>query len=149
MDYRGQSALEYLMTYGWALIVIAIVIGVLIFVTGSSTGGVTCQSQSTGLVLKEWAVTSSSVGITLQNATGGKIAQTAEITATGTGSFSGVTFGTITADNNVPKNQTFTVQSSAGTVTTGNMSDAKITVVYETEGGLDASATIVCNGTIS
>lgn len=30
MNSRGQSALEYLMTYGWALIVIAIVVGFLI-----------------------------------------------------------------------------------------------------------------------
>lgn len=148
-DNKGQSALEYLMTYGWALIVIAIVIGVLIFVTSGATGGVTCQSQSTGLVLKEWAVTSSSVGITLQNATAGKIAQTTAITATGAGAFSGLTFGTITSDNNVAKNTTFTVQSSAGTVATGNISDAKVNVVYETEGGLTANATIVCNGTLS
>ena len=32
MNKKGQAALEYLMTYGWALIIIAIVMGVLIFV---------------------------------------------------------------------------------------------------------------------
>ena len=32
MNSRGQSALEYLMTYGWALIVIAIVVGTLLMI---------------------------------------------------------------------------------------------------------------------
>lgn len=34
---KGQSALEYLMTYGWALIVIVIVIGALMLLVGNPT----------------------------------------------------------------------------------------------------------------
>ena len=37
MDTKAQSALEYLMTYGWALVVIVIVIAALVFLLGSST----------------------------------------------------------------------------------------------------------------
>lgn len=44
------------MTCGWALIVIAIEIGVLIFVTGSATIGVTFQSGSTQIQVAEQSV---------------------------------------------------------------------------------------------
>ena len=43
MDSKGQSALEYLMTYGWALVVIAIIIGVLVVLLGSSTTVTNCS----------------------------------------------------------------------------------------------------------
>ncbi len=149
MDNRGQSALEYLMTYGWALIVIAIVIGVLIFVTGGATGGVTCQSQSTGMILQEWSVTTGSVGITLQNATGGTIGRTTNINAEGREQFAGLGFDTIPNDNNIAPGSTFTVQNLNGGPQAGNLSNAIIVVNYETQGGLPASATIVCNGTVN
>ena len=153
MDKRGQSALEYLMTYGWALIVIAIVIGVLIYVTSSSTGGVTCQSQSTALVLKEWAVVAGldGAGITLQNATGGTI-DAANISAVGSGSFAPTDSPDDTAitpaTGNLTVGNTFTV-TLVDVVAAGNsFSDGIITVTYETAGGLTGSGTIVCAGTV-
>lgn len=43
MDKKAQSALEYLMTYGWALVVIVIVIAALVFlINPSNVGGNTC-----------------------------------------------------------------------------------------------------------
>ncbi|MFH1255858.1 MAG: hypothetical protein V1494_01065 [Candidatus Diapherotrites archaeon] len=39
MDKKGQSALEYLMTYGWALVVIVIVIVALVFLINPSQVG--------------------------------------------------------------------------------------------------------------
>jgi len=153
MNKRGQSALEYLMTYGWALIVIAIVIGVLIYVTSSSTGGVTCQSQSTALVLKEWAVVAGEdgAGVTLQNATGGTI-DASTITAAGSGSFANretTDDTTITpSTGNITVGDTFTV-TLVDVVDAGNsFSDGTITVSYTTEGGLTASGTIICAGTV-
>lgn len=147
-DNKAQSALEYLMTYGWALIVIAIVIGVLIFVTSGSTGGVACQSQSTDIIVKEKAVRAGAggVGLTLMNATGGTIGVTQAITATGTSQFTGS--GTVTPDNNVPKNETFTVTGIDAPAQGTTLSNATVTVNYVTQGGLPAAATIICNGTI-
>ena len=149
MDRKGQSALEYLMTYGWALIVIAIVIGVLIFVTSGATGGVTCQSQSTGLIVTEWAVTQDSVGLTLRNATGGNIVPTL---ATGNTVFQSDTnedpmYESGTTSTTVTKNKTFTVTGIDGP-DAGTFSDGTVTIEYTTQGGLDASATIVCAGTV-
>ena len=50
MNKRGQAALEYLMTYGWALIVIAIVIGVLVFIVASPTSTIKCTTSDPGVL---------------------------------------------------------------------------------------------------
>ena len=144
MEKRGQSALEYLMTYGWALIVIAIVIGVLIYVTSTGTGGVTCQSTSSGIIVKEWSVIGgdAGVGLTLQNATGGIITPG---TATGSGSFSDTNSSLA---GTVAKNVTFTITELDAPVAGTTFSDGTVTVTYDTAGGLSASASITCAGTV-
>ncbi|MCX6804302.1 MAG: hypothetical protein NTY48_07105 [Candidatus Diapherotrites archaeon] len=143
MDYKGQSALEYLMTYGWALIVIAIVIGVLIFVTSGATGGVTCQSKSTSLQLTEWSVKAgtSGIGFTLRNATGGTITPTGAV-----GPLSDTNAAALVAT--VANASTFTVTGLNAPAAGTNLSNSSTTVSYVTAGGLPASATIVCNGTL-
>ena len=106
MDRRAQSALEYLMTYGWALIVIAIVVGVLIFIVSSPTSGVVCTSSDPAkMIMKQYNMGSLSPReIILQNATGGSITVTAIGTQDVNGSFApavpiannpGVTPGTV------------------------------------------------------
>lgn len=144
MDSKGQSALEYLMTYGWALIVIAIVIGVLIFVTGSSTGGVTCQSRGQQLVLKEWAVATgvNGVGMVVQNATGGTISS---VEATTGGDFAVETLavtGSHTAGSNV------VLPNLSGPALRGTFDDGNVNVNFSTAGGLDANIVISCSGTV-
>tara|TARA_Y100000310_G_C20446176_1_gene698513 strand:+ start:139 stop:594 length:456 start_codon:yes stop_codon:yes gene_type:complete len=151
MDKRGQSALEYLMTYGWALIVIAIVIGVLIYVTSTGTGGVTCQSTSTGLILKEWAVApgANGAGITLQNDTGGAITT---ITGEGHGDFANDSIDiddpVATPAAGAAKNAQFTVTKIDVNATGTSFNNGEILVEYTTSGGLSAKANIVCAGTI-
>lgn len=151
-DRKAQSALEYLMTYGWALIVIAIVIAVLIFVTSGATGGVTCQSQSTGIVVKNWAVSSANgVGLSLQNTTGSDINVTgvtaAGSFATGTPQVNG---GAIGSGVSVTKNATFSV--TGPTAAAGNVQNSSVTVEYNIGTGvsaLPATAVINCSGTLS
>ena len=154
MDKRGQSALEYLMTYGWALIVIAIVIGVLIFVTSSTSGGIVCQSGSPNMVLKETSFNpgASGVGFTLQNATSGTITVVADCVATtGVDGFyiSGSDGADECTDANTTVGGTFTVQNLDGAATgTGSFTGGTATVNYTTAGKLPASVTINCSGTI-
>ncbi len=149
MDYDAQSALEYLLTYGWTIIIIAIIIGILIFVTSGASTGVICQSQTQTIQVTEWNVKAGSdgVGLTLRNATGGMIAITQIITATGVNQFSGA--GTVAPDNNVSRNENFRIMGvtapTAGTV----LSNAAIKVNYTTQGGLPSDATIICNGTVT
>jgi hypothetical protein len=80
---KAQAGLEYLMTYGWALILIATIIGVLVFVVGTPSSGITFSSSDpTKLLLKAGAVSGNTVEIKMQNATGGKINITS-VTPTG------------------------------------------------------------------
>lgn len=51
MNDKGQSALEYLMTYGWALVVIVIVIGALALLLPDMTGATeTCTGMPSQFV---------------------------------------------------------------------------------------------------
>ena len=48
MSMKGQAAMEYLMTYGWALIAIVLVIGALFFIFQNFKGPDICQFQGAG-----------------------------------------------------------------------------------------------------
>ena len=53
MDVKAQSSLEYLMTYGWALILISTVVGILAFVVMGPTDDFQCTvSEPTKFLLK-------------------------------------------------------------------------------------------------
>ena len=150
-DNKAQSALEYLMTYGWALIVIAIVIGVLIFVTSGATGGAVCQSASQGIVVKNSTISSAQgVGVQLQNATGSDINVTGA-SAFGTGiSGPAVLNGAAITGITVTKNTTFSITGL--TAAAGNIQSAGVDINYSVGTGpsaLPASARITCSGTIA
>ena len=141
---RAQSALEYLMTYGWALIVIAVVIGVLLFVTSGSTGGVTCQSRSQQMILREWSVNTGAngVGLVLQNATGGAITLTS---ATSSGNFASETIalsGTVSAGGNA------VVRDLSGPAAVGTFNNGRVEINFTTQGNLPSTVTVVCTGTL-
>ncbi len=74
MNKKAQASLEYLMTYGWALILIATVIAVLIFVVMAPTDMVIFSSSDpTKIMIKGYSNIGTGVEIKLQNITGGKI----------------------------------------------------------------------------
>ncbi len=71
---RAQAGLEYLMTYGWALILVATIITVLVFVVGKPGPSVAFNvSDPTKFLLKSAGISGNTAGIVLQNATGGRI----------------------------------------------------------------------------
>ncbi len=172
MNMRGQSALEYLMTYGWALIVIAIVIGVLIFVTSGSTGGVTCQSLNSQMQLTEWSASpgTAGLGMTLRNATSGPVTTAADdctpvdsgvgetVPADGqcgiTGDLGdgagGNTSGLVINPDagSVGVGNTWTVSGIDVPAAGSGQFSGTVTVAYQTQGGLDGTVTITCNGTV-
>jgi len=91
MNDKAQASLEYLMTYGWALILIATVVGVLVFVVSTPSEGMKCSvDDQTKFILKGIEIPegghSSGPGfdywqgsenkMILQNVTGGKITVT-------------------------------------------------------------------------
>ncbi len=72
---KAQAALEYLITYGWALIVIATVIGVLVFAASGGVNTNTCTTFLT-IVCKGIGVDGDTLIMVLQNATGQTISIT-------------------------------------------------------------------------
>jgi len=78
MNQKAQAALEYLMTYGWALILIVSAIAVLVFIVSSPASSITFSSSDpTKILVRGGAVIGSDAEIKVQNITGGRI----EITA--------------------------------------------------------------------
>jgi hypothetical protein len=74
MNSRAQAGLEYLMTYGWALILVATIITVLVFVVGKPGPSVVFNvSDPTKFLMKDAGISGNTGAIVLQNATGGKI----------------------------------------------------------------------------
>ena len=55
MDSKGQEALEYILTYGWALIVIVIVVGVLIFIVSTPSGNSNLKELAADNFCEAWA----------------------------------------------------------------------------------------------
>jgi len=107
MNLRGQAGLEYLMTYGWALIIIATIVGVLTFLVGSPAGKVNCTSSDPiKILLKSSNIVAGGTNpaparvINVQNATGGIISGVTVLGAVGANTESG-TFDLNTAPNTV------------------------------------------------
>ncbi len=65
----AQSSLEYLLTYGWALVLIATLIGVLVFAAGGGINTNTCTTFLT-LICKGIGAEGDNLVLVLQNATG-------------------------------------------------------------------------------
>lgn len=69
---KGQAALEFLMTYGWAILVVLIVIGALAYFGVLNPNILVpekCTLQ-TGLACKDYRVTTNMVSLSLQNGMG-------------------------------------------------------------------------------
>ncbi len=173
MDFRAQSALEYLMTYGWTLIVIAVVVGTLVLITGQTTNQFACSSDSTEIILKDYVVGGYSDNggsfdswtgeIVLQNATGGSITIT---DTTAESNFfvyelEGEACGNFPADHVVESAGEINIVSTSlfliyypglelypcGQTLKPEQTSGSISFDYTTASGLSKTATITCNGT--
>ena len=142
MNSRGQSALEYLMTYGWALVVIVIVIAAL-FAFGVFTTPKTCSQTGGSLLVKEYSIGTSGITLALQNGSPGALSN---ITLT-PGASSGCTG--LTADIGNPgtlartDTNTFTL-----TGTCSGSINAPITISYDTATGIAKTETTTCSGSV-
>ena len=148
MNSRGQAALEYLMTYGWALIVIAIVVGVLVFIVATPTGSVACNSNQPGKVnvVSNNLGTTTGIGtIAITNLTGGAMTSVSVIP---TGLFAGATYkiDLNATDWALPTgaglgigDHTLEISAVATTGTTGTFP-----IGYTDPAGLTQSVTITC-----
>ncbi len=77
LSSKAQAGLEYLVTYGWALIIIATIIGVMVFIISPPTETLSFSSSVPGKILvKGNSTDGGQVTVLLQNATGGRITVT-------------------------------------------------------------------------
>ena len=71
---KAQAGLEYLMTYGWAIVLVATVIGALVLVVSEPVSDGTFRiSDPTGFLLKGSQIAGDKAIVKLQNITGGEI----------------------------------------------------------------------------
>ena len=148
MERKGQSALEYLMTYGWALIVIAIVIGVLVFIMSTTTSASTCTSDNTQITYVDHIVNTSDSNATLilTNAAGKTINVTA---VSGTGDFSGTLGSPIIVNESATPDPigaglNLEINQIEAPSTSGSYRGT-LAVTY-TRTGLTHTATLTCSG---
>ena len=151
MNSRGQAALEYLMTYGWALIVIAIVVGVLVFIVATPTNTMQCTSNAPSKinVVSNNIATTGGAGlslgkIVLTNLTGGQ-ATLVDINGNPAGFFALEPVAGYTSSNGTLAlgNTSLTVLASVAKTA----ASATLTIGYNDAVGLRQNVTITCQGT--
>jgi len=146
-DKKGQSALEYLMTYGWALIVIVIVIAALVLlINPEQIQSTSCTGFTNGLNIQDQVFSASQVQLVVDNVEGRSLSDVtiqgvfttggAPIYATGYD----VNGGTISVGDSVTL--TFAITPAlAGAV------NADLNVAYN-NGNLDKTGTASCSGNV-
>jgi len=161
MNRKGQAALEYLMTYGWALIVIAIVVGVLVFIVSSPAGPNCSSSDPAKILLRSQSLSQGNDGlpanaILLQNITGGDITITGASGDAGDTGFTaagaslnaiGIAGTGMSVDVTAGNNMNLT---RVDYTTTGEtiLTNATYTLTYTDAFDLARTVTITCNGTL-
>ncbi len=145
MNNKGQSALEYLMTYGWALIVIAIVIGILIYIMAGATGEITCTSQSAAVHVSAVEVGGDNVlNVFLMNSSGGTMA---DVSNEVVGFPEGAELGE-GPEGNWLANQEQRYEI-VGISEGSQVNNGRIVIDYKTPRETVAQAVVVCNGPLN
>jgi hypothetical protein len=136
---RGQSALEYLMTYGWALIVIVAVIAALYFIIPKTS--TTCTGLTNNMTIKGYKLDNTGLQVEIANGSG-KTITNVSLTATrtsGSGDLSPATHS-----GSVSPGESFTL-SLTGTPS-GNVA-YNLNLGYN-DGTFDQNATGSCSGQV-
>ncbi len=153
MVRKGQSALEYMMTYGWAILVIVIVAAVLyslgIFSPSSSIG-----TGSTGFA--PFTATASScsgsgfkIAFTVGGTPGGASVTITSVTVTSSSGFSsGPTSLTASPTSGLNPSDTFVVTAGTATCTSGSHYSAGIMIDYNYQNGALGTVNANATGTV-
>jgi len=141
MSENAQAGLEYLMTYGIALIGLAVIIGSILLLTSQASSPGVCQlNPSSGALtyINHVALSSGKIDISLRNDTGKTISS---VSATYSGDFKNVT--QTGGSGPFTSSQSFTI-SGTGTVPNGTYSET-ISINY-TRNGVVHSVVASCSG---
>ena len=148
MNKKGQSALEYLMTYGWALVVIVIVIAALFaFGIFNPPAAGTCSGLDK-LAYQDHAINNGVITIVMGNGAGSTITiDTANV------GFGGDFTGAVIAADGVTSTGAasgadFNVTTTATGPTTSGSYSGTITILYTGSSGIQHTETATCTGSI-
>jgi len=126
MQKKGQAAMEFLMTYGWAILVAVIVVGVLWWLIGNPTNLVGNTYQiSTPLVKGAMAIATDGVTIDFRNGAGEAITLSSVVISK---------CGTNATTQVIADGAISTPIEVACTLTSGSRFKGDITVSYTTAG---------------
>jgi len=141
-DKKGQSALEYLMTYGWALVVIVIVIAAL-FAFGVFNTPKQCTSTGGKLFIKDYDFNADTIQLTIQNTNPNAI-----LISSFTGSSGDLTWtdDTASGDASLAKTDVNTFVLG-GNSFSGNIQE-EVTIVYLVTDGITKTEKTTCSGTV-
>lgn len=142
---KGQAAMEFLMTYGWAILAAIVAIGVLAYFGVFSPGKIAGSNAivNNPFYAASWQVNTTTVNLELLN-NGGDTIKVFNVTVTGSGASTGTTCGgtgymnltapTISMD---PGAQKLIMSNCAGTtLTAGNNFAGNIQIQYFKSGSL-------------
>jgi|SRR3989344_8045980 len=131
---KGQAAMEFLMTYGWAILVVLVAIGALAYFGVLSPGRLLPDSCiiGNGIGCNEWKVSNANgnVQLVIQNGKGVDLTGV-KVSLSGTGLTCTETAGQSIADG---QSGTFTIPCTAGIGSVNSGFKADVTVKY-TEAG--------------
>lgn len=149
---RGQSALEYLMTYGWALVVIVIAVAALVVLINPSTiQGNQCDAKIGPFTVSQSQVIAGSTQLVLVNQTGQGVTFT---NASISGTYKGATTyppdanAVMSGSTTMTPNQTGTLNIAHGTPLTAGSYNLTYTVTYNAGQLTGVVASGGCRGTI-
>lgn len=143
MENKGQSALEYLMTYGWALVVIVVVVAVLYALGVFNIGGSleTCSGFPAGQFTYGSHVYKTTGAFQLQFTNGPKDISVSSLTVDAAGTLTGAPVETTAGTS-----KTLSL-TGAATGTAGTAYNSDVVMTYDVTGGLTGlKANLKCTG---
>jgi hypothetical protein len=145
---KGQSALEYLMTYGCALVVIVVVIAALVVLVGNPGGSDTCNAPGSTFSVSNQDMNTTGWTLKVSNLTGRTLNSVTAIKVFWSPSDVNSNPSKVIVPSIVNTGQEFTlaIGLDAGTMTPGKKYQSIMTLQYN-DGDFTRTADVTCNGT--
>ncbi|MFB6175499.1 MAG: hypothetical protein ABEJ87_06045 [Candidatus Nanohalobium sp.] len=129
---KGQSAIEYLMTYGWMLLVVAIVGGAIFATVQGQCTASTSGFSTSDVRIADFGLTNTGLGFEVRNAAADPISVTNVSITDG----SKTAFTNSNVDIPVGSSKTTTADQGAGFSNVDGCNDFDVQITYDVQGGI-------------
>ncbi len=137
---KAQAAMEFLMTYGWAILVVLIAIGALAYFGVLNPDKFLPEkcvlSTGSGLYCDDYSASAGTVTLRIKNILNEQVA-VANVTITATGE----TCTSYTTSTNIPADDTRDFPIACSTVVSGDKVKGDIVIIFTPTGGLAKTST--------